>query len=38
MKKLTKIAALLLALIIAEALLKTPAKKYFTYRLPAKNE
>lgn len=28
---------MVLALILAEALCKTPAKKYFTYRLPAKN-
>lgn len=32
------VVGMVLALIIAEALLKTPAKKYFTYRLPAKNE
>lgn len=29
---------MVLALILAEALCKTPAKKYFTYRLPAKND
>ncbi len=29
---------MVLALVLAEALCKTPAKKYFTYRLPAKNE
>lgn len=29
---------MVLALVLAEALCKTPAKKYFTYRLPAKND
>lgn len=29
---------MVLALVLAEALCKTPAKKYFTYRLPVKND